>query len=122
MTNTNNSKIFTQAIAAKARLVSQLAMLDEYLTEGSGTTRIDFIGKRNKILSTQKMSSNWTTSNGQLRVSTIHKQFIHDLTQDDSLPFGTVKVKVKSPFIETRTSFVKTKVDVILPFSYTANA
>jgi hypothetical protein len=68
----NNSKIYTNALSAKTRLVAQLALLNEYLEVGSGTTKIDFIGKSGKVLATQSLSSNWTTANGKLRLSTIH--------------------------------------------------
>ena len=121
MTN-NKSKIYTNALSAKTRLVAQLALLDEYLEAGQGTTKIDFIGSRGKVLTSRTLSSNWTTANGKLRLSTIHGEFINDLTKVDSLPFGTVKVKVTSPFVESKTTHVQTKVDVILPFTYTATA
>ena len=118
----NNSKIYTNAIAAKTRLVAQLALLNEYLEVGQGTTKITFVGKGNKTLAIQTLSSNWTTANGKLRLNTIHREFINDVTKVSSLPFGTVKVKVTSPFTETQSVNVKTKVDVILPFTYTATA
>lgn len=118
----NNSKVFTSSKLAKANLEAVLAEINEYLTSGQGTTKIQFIGVRNKVLSTKQMNSNWTTSNGRLRVETIHKEFVYVLTKVDSLPFGTVKVKVTSPFVESQTTHVKTQVDAILPFTYTATA
>ena len=82
----NNSKVFTSSKLAKANLEAVLAEINEYLTSGQGTTKIQFIGVKNKVLRTEQMNSNWTT------------------------------------FVESETTNVKTQVDTILPFTYTATA
>lgn len=120
--NKNNSKIYTSAVSAKARLLAQIAQLDEYLIEGSGTTRIQFVGSRGQNLLTLEYNSNWTTAQGKMRVETLHKQFIEQETKEGTCPAGTVKVKVTSPFVTTQSVQAKTQVEATLPFSYTATA